>query len=288
MRSEKEMYSLILGFAEKEDNIRAVILNGSRTNPNVKKDKYQDFDIVYLCREPEKYIKDKTWFDIFGERLVWQLPDENPFYEPSESNYGILLQFSDGNRIDFSIADIKSYYGYCFDDRLSVVLLDKDGVLPELPAPDESSHYIKKPDQVKFSASRCEFWWVSMYVGKGLKRHQLLYAEECFSNCVRKELKKMLNWYAQIIHGENISSGKSSYRLNTLLPENTWERFASTFFTLEEECIWEALFTACELYTEVSRKVADFYGFKFLDMINKSDNWDENVYKYLRKMKDEE
>ena len=36
MRSEKEMYDLILGYANADENIRAVILNGSRANPNRK------------------------------------------------------------------------------------------------------------------------------------------------------------------------------------------------------------------------------------------------------------
>ena len=50
MRSEKEMYDLILGYANADENIRAVILNGSRANPNRKPDPFNDFDIVYLVR----------------------------------------------------------------------------------------------------------------------------------------------------------------------------------------------------------------------------------------------
>ena len=46
MRSEKEMYDLILGYAKAHDDIRAVILNGSRANPNRKPDPFNDFDIV--------------------------------------------------------------------------------------------------------------------------------------------------------------------------------------------------------------------------------------------------
>lgn len=33
MRSEKEMMDLILGVAQKDERIRAVYMNGSRTNP---------------------------------------------------------------------------------------------------------------------------------------------------------------------------------------------------------------------------------------------------------------
>lgn len=63
MRSEKEMYDLILGYANADENIRAVILNGSRANPNRKPDPFNDFDIVYLvrdltpCKEKAYYIK---------------------------------------------------------------------------------------------------------------------------------------------------------------------------------------------------------------------------------------
>lgn len=48
MRTEKEMYDLILNIANNDERIRAVYLNGSRTNPNVPKDIFQDYD-VGLC-----------------------------------------------------------------------------------------------------------------------------------------------------------------------------------------------------------------------------------------------
>ena len=38
MRSEKEMMELILRVAEKDQRVRAVAMNGSRTNSNVPKD----------------------------------------------------------------------------------------------------------------------------------------------------------------------------------------------------------------------------------------------------------
>ena len=48
MRSEKEMMELILSVARKDERIRAVYMNGSRTNPNVKKDIFQDLEEVKL------------------------------------------------------------------------------------------------------------------------------------------------------------------------------------------------------------------------------------------------
>lgn len=46
MRSEKEMFELILGVAERDDRIRAVFMNGSRADANSRKDIFQDYDIV--------------------------------------------------------------------------------------------------------------------------------------------------------------------------------------------------------------------------------------------------
>ena len=66
MRSEQEMYQLILNIAKKDDRIRAVILNGSRANPNAATDLFQDFDIVYIVTEMTSFKSDPTWIDQFG------------------------------------------------------------------------------------------------------------------------------------------------------------------------------------------------------------------------------
>lgn len=61
-RTETEMMNLILGTAKEDERVRTVILNGSRANPNVKKDIFQDFDIVYIVREMESFTCDHSWW----------------------------------------------------------------------------------------------------------------------------------------------------------------------------------------------------------------------------------
>ena len=56
MRSEEEMMNLILQVAKDDERVRAVYLNGSRTNPNAPKDRFQDYDVVYVVRLDEEYI----------------------------------------------------------------------------------------------------------------------------------------------------------------------------------------------------------------------------------------
>ena len=50
MRSEKEMLDLITKTAEEDPRIRAAYLEGSRVNPNVPADIFQDFDVVYVVK----------------------------------------------------------------------------------------------------------------------------------------------------------------------------------------------------------------------------------------------
>ena len=74
MRSEKEMMDLIIAVANNDVRIRAAYLEGSRANPNVPKDIFQDYDIVYVVTETRSFREDKAWIDRFGERLYMQYP----------------------------------------------------------------------------------------------------------------------------------------------------------------------------------------------------------------------
>lgn len=76
MRTEQEMYDLIINTAKKDERIRAVYMNGSRTNVNAPKDILQDYDIVYVVTETRPFYENKSWIDCFGERLYMQCPDE--------------------------------------------------------------------------------------------------------------------------------------------------------------------------------------------------------------------
>ena len=47
-RTPEEMMNLILSRAENDAHIRVVGMEGSRTNQNIPKDRFQDFDVTYF------------------------------------------------------------------------------------------------------------------------------------------------------------------------------------------------------------------------------------------------
>ena len=69
MRSEKEMLDLIIDIANNDVRIRAAYLEGSRANPNVPKDLFQDYDVIYVVMETKSFREDKEWINRFGKRL---------------------------------------------------------------------------------------------------------------------------------------------------------------------------------------------------------------------------
>ncbi len=96
MRNEEEIITLILRVAEAIEQVRLVLLTGSKANPNAKKDNLQDFDIIYIVTQLDTFIVDHSWIDVFGERLIMQLPGEMMVGERDQYAFHYLILFTDG------------------------------------------------------------------------------------------------------------------------------------------------------------------------------------------------
>lgn len=266
MRNEQEMYELLLGFAQKEPRIRAVYMNGSRTNPNAKRDIFQDFDIVYVVTDVASFVRDKSWLTVFGEIAVMQEPDATALpYEKTkpEDGYAYLMQFEDGNRIDLTLQSISAAKNKYREDSLTRPLLDKDGLLPEIPEATDKDYRISKPNAAQYASCCNEFWWVSPYIAKGLWRKEILFALDHLDKCVRPMLQMMLTWQAGILTDFSVSAGKCGKYLDRFLPEETWTRLLKTYPTADPDSVWKALFEAGSLFRETAMEVGHALHFTY-------------------------
>lgn len=264
MRSEEDMMELILNVARQDERIRAVVMNGSRVNPNIAKDILQDYDIVYIVTELESFLVDDTWVDVFGERMIMQKPDDMAMF-PSEGagSFAYLMQFMDGNRIDLTLEPLDDKQVYRNDDKLTVVLLDKDGCVPAIPAPTDEDYWVKPPSPEFFADCCNEFWWVATYVAKGLWRREILYAKAHLDQYVRPMLIQMLEWHAGIRTSFSLSMGKFGKYLEKHLPAESWQALLATFADGSYEDTWRALFAACDLFRETAQTVSAHFGYQY-------------------------
>jgi aminoglycoside 6-adenylyltransferase len=276
MRTDEEMLELILKIAKADDNVRAVIMNGSRVNPNAKKDPFQDFDIVYFVRDVEPYKRNEAFIKPFGERMIMQLPED--MIDPPADNdghYTYLMQFLDGTRIDlalFSLGNISTLTA----NSLTVVLLDKDHLIPELPPPSDRNYLPKRPSKKLFDDCCNEFWWVNPYVAKGLWRGELTYTKHMLDVVVREELMKMLTWYIGIQTDFQKSPGKMGKYLKQYLEPELWSLLEETYADSQPEHIWDSLLAMGNLFRRVGRCVAEHFGFNYPEQD------DKNVTSYLQ------
>ncbi len=137
MRSEEEIYDLIQNIAENDERIRAVYMNGSRTNPNVPKDIFQDYDVVFVVTEIIPFLEDDQWINVFGDILMTQEPDKLDKSVGMDMDftrtYAYLMLFTDGNRIDLRLQTKKEMLRVYGEDKLTIPLIDKDEILPFIP-----------------------------------------------------------------------------------------------------------------------------------------------------------
>lgn len=256
MRSEKEMYDLILNEARNNPHIKAVMMNGSRANPNIKKDDLQDYDIVYVVDDICHFLGN-NWIDRFGKIAVMQTPDNMELFPcENEGTFAYLMQFVDGNRIDLTLMPVCLVNQYCYKDELAVILLDKENIFHEIPQSNDHQYYVKKPTQQEFYDCANEFYWVSTYVAKGLVRHELNYAMKHLNENVREMLLLMLSWKVGCENDFQVSVGKNYKYLQQYLNKELWQRLCLTYPNAIEQNIWKALFECTKLMEETIKEIA--------------------------------
>ncbi|MEC0208847.1 aminoglycoside 6-adenylyltransferase [Paenibacillus ehimensis] len=264
MRNEQEMMNVILDIARNDERIRAVGMNGSRTNPNAPKDVFQDYDIVYIVHDLQSLIEDKQWIDRFGSRMIMQKPEEMELIPPeSDGRFPYLMLFTDGNRIDLTLCPFEDKDNWNNDDTLAVVLLDKDNCLPQLPAPTDEDYWVERPSAKLFADCCNEFWWVSTYVAKGLWRQEMLYAQDHLNVAVRPMLIQMLDWQVGIHTDFSISTGKNGKYLEKHLSRESWHELMSTFPDATYEGVWRALFVMGDLFRRTAQDVASRLNYEY-------------------------
>jgi aminoglycoside 6-adenylyltransferase len=280
MRNEEEMISLVLDVAKKDNRIRAVLLNGSRANPTARKDSFQDFDIVYLVDKMDSFLNDHSWIDIFGERIILQMPDQMEMVKNERTNHSFsyLMLFKDKNRIDLTLFPVNKLVNEFNRDSLTIALLDKDNLFSNLPVPNDSDYLIKKPTENDFAECCNEFWWVCTYVAKGLVRKEIPYAKDMLEKPVRDMFLRMIEWHIGIKTAFTVSFGKSGKNMPAHLLPELYERILSTYSNAETTEIWRSLFIMTGIFSDLAKKNAIELAF------NLNLNEEHNVRAYLKEV----
>lgn len=257
-----ETLNTILALAKDDDAIRLVMLNGSRANKESVRDPFQDYDIVYYIKN-DISLRYKDFSVLFDELLIMQTIDDMIFdpYEDEDSMI-YLMQFKNGTRIDLTVRRVKHFIVDYQKDSLSVLLLDKDERIKEPFEPSLKSYYVKKPSEALYHSCVNEFYWVSLYVSKGVLRNQLTYAIDHLA-IIRNCLKAMIDWDIASDYDFEISLGKGKSLYRIYLNSIDFKAYANTYPSFNATDILDSLFTCIDLFHQKAMSVAEKLHFSY-------------------------
>ncbi|MGG2054017.1 aminoglycoside 6-adenylyltransferase [Lysinibacillus pakistanensis] len=247
----------LLDFAKKDERIRVVGMEGSRTNPYVPRDDFQDYDISFVVTDMAAFLENNKWIDFLGERIITQTPEDMELFPPELGNwFSYLMLFTDHSKIDLTLVPIEELELYLESDGLLEIILDKDQRCLNVPEATDVEYHIQKPSARSFDDCCNEFWMVSTYVVKGICRNELLFVNYHFEHILREELLRMLSWRVGFETEFSLSVGKCYKYISQYLHAEEVSQLMGTFELSSKKAIWQALYQAFDLFAKASQQVA--------------------------------
>ena len=253
MRTDTEMMNLILQIADTLE-VEAIALSGSRTNPRAPKDEFQDYDVVYIVENLNDLLSDLSWLDQFGMRLIEQ-------HNVLGHRRLYLMLFEDGNRIDLTLCP-KEYIQEWVDSEANFEVIKDDKGLFDSYIPSPKRYWTCPPIEEEFAASCNEFWWVSTYVVKAIRRNQLIYATDHLYGICQQELLKILAWKVASDKGA-VDIGKNYKYLFHYLTVQKEQEFSALLDLSSLEKVSQSLFATMNIFDREAQSLAQKMGFDY-------------------------
>ena len=245
------MIDMILQTA-KTLQVEAVAMSGSRTDTKAPKDEFQDYDVVYVVDDLDNLTSDLSWLDQFGNRLIEQ-------YNVLGNRRLYLMLFEDGNRIDLTLCP-KDHIQEWVDSEAGFTVLEDERGLFESYTTSPQRFWTIPASAIDFEKACNEFWWVSAYVVKGIRRCHLIYATDHLYGICQQELLKVLAWQVAA-DKRTIDIGKNYKYLFNYLPTEKEKEFSNLLDFSSLDKITQSLFATMELFHQEAQTLAQKMGF---------------------------
>lgn len=229
-------------------------MSGSRTNPKAPKDEFQDYDVVYVVDDLDNLTSNLTWLDQFGTRVIEQ-------HNILGNRRLYLMLFEDGNRIDLTLCPKEHIKEWVDSEADYTVLKDEKGLF-ESYTTSPQRFWTSPASVIEFEKACNEFWWVSAYVVKGIRRCHLIYATDHLYGICQQELLKVLAWQVAA-DKRTIDIGKNYKYLFNYLPTEKEKEFSNLLDFSSLDKITQSLFATMELFHQEAQTLAQKMGFDY-------------------------
>lgn len=268
MRTESEVISEVLDYANKDLNVRSVI----RTNLIPTRDYLFSYEFYFIITDINLYEDDAVFEKAFGKRILLFRGDRN-YPNILEGIKGHLMVFKDGITIVINaitkVKFMEKYHGNCHSDNVwigntYVKIMDKDNILPRIEKlRDEQLVYYELPTKAIFDGTCQEYFWVLKTFAEYTLRRELPAAMFYLNNSVRDMLNRMIRWYISLMNRVPVEIGILDSYFEIHLKKDLFDLYKATYAKGDYVDIWRAFDNVVILFRSVGQNIADLMQFKY-------------------------
>ncbi len=263
-----EFFDMFIDYCKDNDDIRALAIQGSRVYSKHKIDELSDYDLIIIVKDIKKFTANEDWLRNFGDILVMQKPTDwyiDPYDYTSDQPFTYLVQYEDGNRLDINLYDKDNLERLKKDFEPREVILKKDNYSWFESISSDGFMVMHKPEEMEFSHTVNEFYWISLYVAKGIKRKELIYSREMYEHYFMSMLYKMIAFYVGIQTDFKKTIGKSYKYFSDYLNKSEMEELKSLLPKGDFPDIRDKLLKALEVFNRYAKYVSQELNYKLED-----------------------
>lgn len=246
------------------DDIRAVLVVGSRARTEHPADDLSDLDLLLLTTDASLYRDDRSWLDTFGRVLLAEqdvLDDGAPewiaVYEGVIKGDFTFVQVGEVESLAEQIPQMP------FQNVLARglrVLVDK---YPQQRAFEVKLRPYKPPTTERFEQVVANFWITATRVAKFIQRGDLWRSVTMLYCKMRSNLVTMMEWHAHVLHGTDYDTWYDGRFLDSWVDADTLAGLPDLFARYNADELQAALRQMVSLFRRLAQVVARELGYDY-------------------------
>jgi aminoglycoside 6-adenylyltransferase len=255
--------SNITVWAQNRQDIKALLLVGSRARTDRPADIWSDYDIIMIVDDPETYIQNSSWLNELGN-VVLSFIEKCVIGDSFEHR----VLFDNGQDVDFIIesaqAASSTSLSWCNPHVVDVykrgyqVLFDNIGISSALEKLTSGAPLAYTPPPPEsFTNVINDFFYHCVWTVKKLMRGELWTAKHCLNGYLQKNcLLKMIEWHARAQQPRNLDTWFSGRFMEKWTDKKIIARLHKLDACYDARHIIRALYEIIDLFNELAFKTA--------------------------------
>ncbi len=246
----------VLAWGERRPDIRAILVVGSRARRRHPADEWSDLDLEIFVTDSSPYLTGVPQIEEIGPVLV-SIPFDKGDGYPER-----LILFEGVHKVDFAFSPIQKLHRLIHEQPLDelyergyYILLDKDELAAQMPAPTFAAPPLDRPTEEAFAQAVNAFWYYAHQIAKLIRRRDLWNVKTRDAH-LKEHLLQVMEWHARATRGWEHDTWHSGRFLSEWADTETWAALQHSFARFNVADSWRALLSTMSLFRRLATETA--------------------------------